>query len=64
MKTWLERTEELYETTRLSNAQLCRMADVGERWFYMLLDGKIKDPSIHRIQRLHDSLKKAQRWMK
>lgn len=36
--------------------EICRAANVTPRWYHMLLAGQIRDPSVRRIQRLHDFL--------
>jgi transcriptional regulator with XRE-family HTH domain len=39
---------------------ICRAIGVTTRWYYMVESGEIKEPSIHKIQRLHDHLKALQ----
>lgn len=53
----LDTTLELARTTPLSVTSICRETGVKPRWYYMLLNGDIKDPSVRRVQRLHDYLR-------
>jgi len=54
--TLFEQTLGLMEQSTIPIASLCRELKVTERWYYKLLAGDIKDPSVNRIQRLHDYL--------
>jgi len=45
----LERSEET--TKSISNG-----ADVGYQWLVLIINGRIKDPGVTRLQRLHDYL--------
>lgn len=35
---------------------ICRAIKVTPRWYQKMVVGEIKDPSVRRIQRLHDFL--------
>lgn len=52
----LEQTLDMVRESPLSIPQIAVAADVDQRWLYMLVSGKIKDPGIKRITRLHDYL--------
>ena len=56
--TLLDETLELARGTHLPVTQICRGADVTTRWFYMFVAGELKDPSVRRVQRLHDYLRR------
>jgi hypothetical protein len=49
----LEETLRLAATTRLSKAEIVQRAEVSLRWWYMVLDGRIRDPGVRRISRVH-----------
>jgi len=53
----LDTTLELARTTRLPATRICDAIGVTTRWYSKLLTGEIKDPSVRRIQRLHDYLR-------
>lgn len=55
----LQKTLSLAKETKEPVKKICDAAGVTPRWYYMLLDGDIKDPSVNRIQRLHDYLESA-----
>ena len=52
----LEKTLQMVRESPLSVPQLASNADLEQRWLYMLVNGKIKDPGIRRLSRLHDYL--------
>lgn len=37
-------------------SQMCEAVGVSPRWFYKFVNGRIPDPSVRRVQRLHDYL--------
>lgn len=37
-------------------SQMCEVVGVSPRWFYKFANGRIPDPSVRRVQRLHDYL--------
>jgi hypothetical protein len=52
----LDTTLDLARTTEVPISQICKEIDVTPRWLQKLLVSEIKDPSVRRIQRLHDYL--------
>jgi transcriptional regulator with XRE-family HTH domain len=52
----LDETLQMARESALSVPQLAAAAGVESRWLYMLLSGKIKDPGVRRLARLHDYL--------
>lgn len=51
-----ERTIELLENCELSLAEIANMSGLGFEWLRKLKADKIKDPSVNKIQELHDFL--------
>ncbi|CAK0742733.1 hypothetical protein CCP3SC15_1210005 [Gammaproteobacteria bacterium] len=54
----LDETMELARVSRLPVSAICEAIGVTPRWHHKLMSGKIKDPSVRRIQRLYDFLNK------
>jgi len=52
----LDQALKLAQSTKMPVAEICREIGVTTRWYYMLLNDEIKDPSVNKIQRLHDFL--------
>jgi hypothetical protein len=52
----LDTTLEMARSTRLPVTGTCEATGVTPRWYYMFVRGEIKDPSVRRVQRLHDYL--------
>lgn len=52
----LARTVELAKTTQLSHVSICQSIGVTTRWYQKVLSGEIAEPSVVKIQRLHDFL--------
>lgn len=52
----LEETIALANSTELDRADICLACDVGVRWYQKVLKGQIPEPSVVKIQRLHDYL--------
>lgn len=57
----LERTMRLINRADVSPAILCKCVGVSIRWYYKLMSGQIKDPSVNKIQRIHDYLQAGNR---
>lgn len=55
----LEETLRLAATTHLTKMEISQRADVSNRWWYMVLEGRIKDPGVRRISRVHRVLIEA-----
>lgn len=55
----LSNTKRLATTIPFDRAAVCRELGVSSRWLQMVLAGKITEPSVVKIQRLHDLLAKA-----
>jgi len=36
---------------------MCDAAGVSTRWWYQMMTGTMKDPSVHKVQKMHDWLK-------
>lgn len=53
----LDTTLELAKASDLPVPRICEATGVSLRWYYKLLSGELKDPSVRRIQRLHDYLR-------
>jgi hypothetical protein len=58
-KPLLDRTYELLDSTELSVPEVASGAEVGAEWLKKLRSRCIEDPSVNRIQRLHDFLSKG-----
>ena len=56
MSGLLEQTIEMAKRSRRPVADICAEAGVQPRWYYLLVAGKIKDPSVRKVQALHDVL--------
>ena len=56
-QTLLEKTLVLAGRVTVSVVRLCRDAGVTTRWYYKFINGEIKDPSVNKVQRLHDCLR-------
>lgn len=52
----LETTIALARKSRLDRAEICREIGVTVRWYQKVLAGQIPEPSVVKIQRLHDYL--------
>jgi hypothetical protein len=52
----LDTTLELAGSTSVPITVICRAIKVTPRWYQKMVVGEIKDPSVRRIQRLHDFL--------
>jgi hypothetical protein len=52
----LDRTVRLLDACELSPIDIARRANVGFEWLRKFQAGRIKDPSVRRVQRLHDFL--------
>lgn len=59
-ETLLEKTLSLARSADEPVTKICREAGITTRWYYLLLDGDIRDPGVRRIQRLHDYLASRQ----
>lgn len=55
-KNLLDETLHLARKTQIPATRICAAIGVTTRWFSKLLNGDIQDPSVRRIQRLHDYL--------
>ena len=55
-KKLLDRTFEMLDASKVSLPELAAGADVGVEWLKKLRARNIGDPSVRRIQRLHDFL--------
>lgn len=53
----LDTTLELARASNLPVTRICKATGVTPRWYYMFVRGEIKDPSVRRVQRLHDYLR-------
>jgi hypothetical protein len=61
-KTFLEKTLRMVSSSDIPVAKMCAEVGVSVRWYYKLTSGNIKDPSVNKIQRLHDYLAERQKW--
>ena len=52
----LEATLALARKTKRPSKDICREIGVTLRWYQMVLAGEIREPSVVKIQRLHDLL--------
>jgi hypothetical protein len=52
----LQRTLDLLQNCELSLAEIATKSNLGVEWLKKLKGGSIPDPSVRRIQRLHDFL--------
>lgn len=52
----LEQTVRLLHECELSRSDLAKRAQIGFEWLKKFEAGDIQDPSVRRIQRLHDFL--------
>lgn len=52
----LERTIMLVKTSKLSTYKLALATDIPYDWLVKLKAGKIKDPSVNRIQAVYETL--------
>lgn len=59
-KNLLDSTLDMARHTDVPVAEICRAVEVTPRWYYMLMAGDIRDPSVRKIQRLHDYLAEHQ----
>lgn len=59
MTLWQETLELLAmaKSRRISVKEMCDGAKVSTRWWYLMMTGEMKDPSVHKVQALHDWLK-------
>jgi len=55
-KSLLDKTLELARASDGSIRQICRDIRVSTEWYHKLMAGKIHDPGVRRVQRLHDYL--------
>lgn len=56
MCTLYEKTLQLLEESDLPVKDIAAGASVGCRWLFDLKAGRFSDPSVNRIQRIHDFL--------
>ena len=54
----LDDTLALAKNTPLDMSEVCRAVGVTLRWYQMVQAGDIAEPSVVKIQRLHDYLKR------
>lgn len=52
----LDRTVKLLQRCELPRTELAKNAQVGFEWLKKFEAGDIRDPSVRRVQRLHDFL--------
>lgn len=52
----LTKTKSLAATVDFDRAAVCKDLGVSTRWLQLVIDGSIKEPSVVKIQRLHDLL--------
>ena len=52
----LDATLQLMRSSQQPVKSICDAIEVTPRWYQKLLSGEIQDPSVRRIQRLHDYL--------
>ena len=57
----LAETKALVSASKLPLTDICRATGVKKRWWYAVASGEIPDPSVGRIQRLHNYLSKAKK---
>lgn len=57
----LDRTFELLEKCELPLKQIATKSNLGYEWLKKLKAGDIPDPSVNKIQALHDALVKIER---
>ena len=55
-ETLLQRTIRLMNKTDMNINDICEELGVSRRWYNYLKVGKIADPSVNTIERLHDLL--------
>lgn len=52
----LEQTLALARSTKCARSDICAAVGVTTRWYQKVLSGEIPEPSVVKIQRLHDYL--------
>lgn len=57
----LEETKALAGSVDFDRSAVCRDLGVSTRWLQFVLSGKIAEPSVVKIQRLHDLLAAAKK---
>lgn len=63
-QTLLQKTLKLLEKSQLTRRQVALGAGVGEDWLKKVQLGKIPDPGVRRVQRVHDFLVAVKRRKK
>lgn len=59
MNTLVTETIRLAKKTDLPIREICKRAEVGERWFYKFINGEIQEPGANRVGRVHKVLSDA-----
>lgn len=56
-KTWLQATLQMVDKAGLTHRELAERTGLGREWIASVRQGRIPNPGIQGIQRLHDYLK-------
>ena len=56
----LTETLKLIAASSMTPQQIADKSNVKKRWIYYVINGEIKNPSVTRLQRVHDLLLQAE----
>ncbi|MBE0454858.1 MAG: hypothetical protein IBX58_14400 [Roseovarius sp.] len=56
MSSLLDKTIDLMRSTDIPVKTVCKDVDLSTEWYHKVLAGKIRDPGVRRIERLHSYL--------
>lgn len=53
----VDETKRLIQNRKLTVSKIAKLTNVSARWIFYFMKGEIKNPSIHKVQRIYDALK-------
>ena len=57
MSTVVDETKLLIQNRKLTVSKIAKLTGVSSRWIFYFMKDEIKNPSIHKVQRIYDALK-------
>lgn len=54
METFLEKTRRLVRESGIPHSRICRETSLKRRWLDYVMDGTYKDPSVNKVEELHN----------
>ena len=57
MSTVVDETKLLIQNRKLTVSKIAKLTGVSSRWIFYFMKDEIKNPSIHKVQRIYGALK-------